>query len=304
MSDTGTGQTTSRDGTRIGYRTFGEGPGLIIVHGAVSSSQNHTELAQALSLNFTVNLVDRRGRGLSGPFGDGYGIEKEIEDLDAVLAATGAHAVLGVSSGAIISLWAATRLPAIERLIAFEPPLVIESSTAAQGWTLAFAEQVMRRYDEEMARGDVSAAMVTGMKGTRMGPPLFAVLPRWLLTRLATMAMRGEERQAAPDRVTMRMLAPTLHHDGTIILGAADHADELKGITADVLLMGGGKSPKYLGAALDGLQRVLPDARRVEIPGAGHAATWNRAIGGAPDAVAAELRRWLTAPADAFPVVG
>ncbi|HEX4216147.1 MAG TPA: alpha/beta hydrolase [Candidatus Dormibacteraeota bacterium] len=304
MSDPGTGQTTSRDGTTIGYRSLGEGPALVVLHGAVSSSQNHLELARALAPSFTVHLVDRRGRGLSGPCGDGYGIEKEVEDLDAVLTATGAHDVLGVSSGAIIALHAAPRLPAVERVAAYEPPLVIEASTGVHGWTLSFVEAVMRRYDEEMARGEISAAMVTSMKGTKMGPPVFEVLPRWLLTRLATMAMRGEERQAGPERVTMRMLAPTLHYDGQIILETAGHADDLGGISADVLLLGGSKSPAYLRAALDGLQKVLPEARRVELPGIGHAGSWNRAQGGEPEVVATELGRWLAAQPGPSPLAG
>src|SRR5213593_4344869 len=88
---TTTASVTSKDGTTIGYRTLGRGPGLIVVHGAMSSGFNHLQLAQALADSFTVHLLDRRGRGLSDPYASGDGIEQEIEDLDAVLTQTGAH---------------------------------------------------------------------------------------------------------------------------------------------------------------------------------------------------------------------
>lgn len=63
------GFVTSKDGTTIGYRQMGSGPGIILLHGGGKSSQNLTQLGTALSDQFTVYIPDRRGRGLSGPFG-------------------------------------------------------------------------------------------------------------------------------------------------------------------------------------------------------------------------------------------
>ena len=73
--------TKSRGGTTIGYCQFGSGPDLILVHGGMQSSQNFTRLAIALSDAFTVYVPDRRGRGLSGPHGESYGLERECEDF-------------------------------------------------------------------------------------------------------------------------------------------------------------------------------------------------------------------------------
>lgn len=64
-----TGTVTSKDGTTIGYRQLGQGPGVVMLHGAMESAQSHMQLATALADAFTVYLPDRRGRGLSGPFG-------------------------------------------------------------------------------------------------------------------------------------------------------------------------------------------------------------------------------------------
>jgi len=61
----------------------------------MESSQSHIELAEALADTFTVYVPDRRGRGMSGPFGDGYSVQKEIEDLDALLTKTDAHSSKG-----------------------------------------------------------------------------------------------------------------------------------------------------------------------------------------------------------------
>jgi len=63
-----TGSVTSQDGTTIGYRQFGHGPGVVLLHGAASSAHNHMQLAEALSPAFTVYVPDRRSRGLSGPY--------------------------------------------------------------------------------------------------------------------------------------------------------------------------------------------------------------------------------------------
>ncbi|MBB6670387.1 alpha/beta fold hydrolase [Cohnella nanjingensis] len=76
-----TGFATSKDGTTIGYRQLGQGPGLVIVHGSMQAAQNFMGLAAALSNEFTVYIPDRRGRGLSGPMGEHYSIQKECEDI-------------------------------------------------------------------------------------------------------------------------------------------------------------------------------------------------------------------------------
>jgi pimeloyl-ACP methyl ester carboxylesterase len=71
------GSVVSRDGTTIGYRQFGSGPGIIAVHGGAQAAQNFTKLASALSDAFTVYVPDRRGRGRSGPPGDQYSLRAE-----------------------------------------------------------------------------------------------------------------------------------------------------------------------------------------------------------------------------------
>src|SRR5712692_2450682 len=187
-----TGSVTSQDGTTIGYRQLGHGPGVVLLHGTASSGYNHIQLAEALADAFTVYVLDRRTLGLSGPYSKDYSIQKEVEDLDALLTKTGAHRVFGVSSGGIICLQAALTLPAIHKAAIFEPPLFINGAPTA----------VLARFDQEMAQGKVAAALITGMKGAQMGPPIFNVMPRWLLELLTSLMMAGEDKKATPNDVT------------------------------------------------------------------------------------------------------
>jgi pimeloyl-ACP methyl ester carboxylesterase len=291
MGDTMTGMTAdsaiSADGTTIGYRTLGHGPGLVIVHGAMESALSHAQLAEALANDFTVHLVDRRGRGGSGPFRVGHGLRTEVEDLAAVLGRTGAHDLLGVSSGAIVCLHVALTLPDVRRAAIFEPPLRVGDSVST-AW--------LPRHEKELAKGRIAAALVTGMRGTRMGPPFFDHVPRPLLELLTTLAMAFEARRLPDGHVPMRALAATLRHDVRLVDEASDTLEAFRSIPAEVLLLGGQKSPAYLHTALDALEKVLPHAERVEFPAAGHGMTGNTNQGGRPAQVATRLRHFFAAP--------
>lgn len=284
MTNVRTGSVTSEDGTTIGYRQLGQGPGVVLLHGSMSSAHNHTQLAEALADAFTVYVPDRRGRGLSGPYSNDYSIQKDVEDLDALLTETSSHNVFGVSSGGIIGLQAALTLPAVHKAAVYEPPLFMDNSVPTA---------VLTRFDKEMAQGRSAAALVTGMKGAQMGPPVFNIMPRWLLERLTKMAMAGDDKKAKGDYVTMRRLAPTLHYDFQLVVDVSGGLERFKAMGSEVLLLGGSKSPAYLKVALDALERVLPHAKRIEFPGLSHAASWNTDRGGQPEPVAQELRRFF-----------
>ena len=272
---------TSRDGTVIAYRQIGRGPGLVILHGAMETGLSHLQLAEALASSFTVYLPDRRGRGLSGPSGPDYGMRKEVEDVDALLAATGAHTVMGVSAGALIALRAALELPAIRKAAIFEPPLSINGSVDMR-W--------LPELDRELAQGKLDAALVTGMLGAQMGPAFMRKLPRGLLELMTRQMMASEQKKAKPGDVTMRALAPTLRSDFQLVGELADTLDDYRAIPGDVLLLGGSKSPAYLQQAVNALTQTLPGARRVVFAGLDHSATGPREMGGKPELVAQTLR--------------
>ena len=283
-----TDSAVSKDGTTIGYRRVGSGPGVVVLHGAMESSASHTQLALALADAFTVYLPDRRGRGLSGPFAARYRIEDDVDDMAAVLAKTGAQRVFGISSGALIWLHAARVIPAIAKAVIFEPPLLVGAGSLA----------LTRRFDDEIARGNVAAAMITGMKAGRFAPPLFDLIPRFVMERMTSAMLASEDKKAAPDDVTVRKLAPLLHYDFQLVADSQGMFERFAETRADILLMNGSASPAYLRASVDALVPIFPRADRVVLAGLGHSASGNKGDqmtgrGADPERVADHLRRFF-----------
>jgi len=275
----------SADGTVIGYRVLGQGPGLILMHGGMASSESMMGLARALADAFTVYVPDRRGRGMSGPFGDGYGIQKEVDDLDALLSKTGAPCIFGLSSGALISLQAALLLPSIRKAALYEPPLSTDSYLQTK------ITPFMRRYDREIAEGDLAAAFVTVMKGLEIAPGFLGLVPRFLLVRFFRAALRKDEERSSGDHISLSALIPTQHYDFALVVETEGTLEKFKAMDAEVLLLGGSRSPHFLKKAMDDLSVTLPKVRRVEFPGLGHTAPVE--AGEKLETIAAELRQFF-----------
>lgn len=257
-----TGSVVSRDGTPIGYLKIGQGPAVVLLHGSMESAHSHLLLAEELADQFTVYLPDRRGRGMSGPHRADHGIRTEVEDLEAVLTESGARMAFGVSASGLVILEAARTLPVMHKAAVYEPALLMEEATRHTAW--------LSRFDEEMAQGKVAKAMITSMLGLELGPPVMNFLPRWLLAAMTGMGMRSEERKAAPDAVTLRKLAPTLHYEGALLAEMAGRIDTFRTVAADVLVLGGSNGLSFLKPALEALTRTIPHCRRVEFPGLDH----------------------------------
>ena len=288
--DLATGSVTSRDGTRVEYLQLGQGPGLVILHGAMESARSHLTLARGLVDIFTVYLPERRGHQLGFPFVSEYNIQKEVEDLAALLDKTGARSIFGVSAGGLICLQAALILPSTDRVALYEPALIVNGSASVD---------FLPHYDREIAQGKTAAALVSGMQGARLGPPVFNAIPRWLLELLTTMAMKQEDKKAKPGDITMRALAPTLHYDFRLVAEMAESLEKFRAVRPEILLLGGDRSPAWLKIALDALSKTLPRVERVEFPGLDHGgssdiSSTNRS--GQPEVVAAELRRFFARP--------
>lgn len=278
------GYTTSKDGTSICYYQLGHGPGLVMLHGIMESANNHSDLALALADNYTVYLPNRRGRGLSGPYGEHYSLQTEIEDLDALLIRTGAHYVFGISLGGLIALHAALQLSSIRKAAIFDPPICFNGSVS-HDW--------LKRYREEMKQDKVAAALVTSMLGAQMGPSLFRRLPRRILEFLTTTMIANEEKKASFDDITFRMLAPTLHYDGELVVETSDKLEEFRTLQTEIFLLGGDRSPSYMKNALYSLEKTLPNSSRVEFKKMGHEGSGNVVHRGQPQRVEQELRKFF-----------
>jgi pimeloyl-ACP methyl ester carboxylesterase len=281
----------STDGTRIGYLRVGRGPAVVLLHGSNESARSHTGLALALADTFTVYLPDRRGRGLSGPHRPDHGIRTEVEDLQAVLTGSGAQKVFGVSVGALIALEAARTQPAIRQIAAYEPALLMDT-TRYTGW--------VGRFDREMAKGKVAAALITSLYGLDLAPPAFKLMGRRLAEALTNRALNSEDKTASGDTVTERQLAPTLRWEGLLLAETAGTIETFAEVAAEVLLLGGDmERPAFIRPAFDALARTLPHNRRVEFPGLDHGGSTdvgptNR--GGKPEVVAPAIRSFFAQP--------
>jgi pimeloyl-ACP methyl ester carboxylesterase len=281
------GSVTSKDGTTVSYRQLGRGPGIVLLHGAMESAKSHMRLAGALADAFTIYLPERRGHTLGVPFVKAYRMQQEVDDLEALLTTTGATSIFGVSAGGLICLQAALTLPGVHKVAVYEPALVVNESASTA---------LLPRYDREIVQGNVAAALVTGMQASQLGPPIFNVMPRWLLELLTKAAMKSEDKKTKSGDVTMKALAPTLHYDFQLIAEMAEALENFTAICTEVLLLGGSKSPVWLKVGLASLEKVLPHAKRIEFPGLDHGgssddSSTNR--GGQPERVAEELRRFF-----------
>ena len=262
-TDMTAGSVTSADGTTIGYLRTGSGPAVVVLHGSNESARSHTQLAMALASEFTVYLPDRRGRGRSGPHQPGHGMRTEVQDLQAVVAASGAQAVFGVSISGLIALQTALVTPAIRQIAAYEPALLMDTSGRYTGW--------VRRFDREMAHGQVADALITCIRGLDLAPLAFKLLPRRLLVAATNAAMKKEDTRAASDAVTMRKIAPTLRYEGLLLAETAGTIDTFTGVEADVLLIGGDmKRPTFIRPAFDAFTQRLPHHRCVRFAGLDH----------------------------------
>lgn len=286
---------TSADGTRIGYRTVGEGgPAAILVHGGMESSADHVELAERLAARFTVLLPDRRGRGLSEAFKPGAVTPQEVADIQALVAASGAERIFGISSGAIAVLAATAQTPQLTRVAVMEPPLPVDGRWV-EGWT---PERFLDEYERRLTDGHAASAQAFAMKVTQMGPPAMWKAPESLLRLGTSLAWFVQDSRRPTDGVTLRALAPTLVQDTRLIIENQWWTD-LGSADADWLVLTGEQSPGYLKRSTEHLLERLPEARLVTIEGAAHGASGNANRGGRPGPFSEALAAHFAAPGSA-----
>ena len=260
---------TSKDGTRIGYSVVGAGPAIILIDGALCwrASGPAGPLAEQLKDRFSVYTYDRRGRGESGDTKP-YAIEREVEDLAAVIgAAGGTAAVYAISSGVGLALAAANAGLPISKMVLYEFPIFTDNSRHV---TADYA----RRMDELIASGD-NAGAVKHFMGTGVGVPKFAMF---------MMGLMGIFRKLAP-------VAPTLAYDTRLITpywtNTPPDASTWPDVAMPVLDIGGGKSEAWMQNAQVAVSEALPNATHKTLPGQNHMV--------APTAIAPMIKEFVLA---------
>ena len=233
--------TTARstDGTAIAYETHGDGPGVILIDGAMCfrDAGPLRPLCAQLRDDFSVLLYDRRGRGQSpdasgaaASFDRDAAVRREVDDLaqltDAVDEAAGscggAPALVGMSSGGALALRAAAMLGGrIRCVVVYEPPYMPDAFTqAAADYTSALAQA--------LASGDRDQAVNLFLK--RVGTPDETVA----------------DMRRSPAWPGMTAIAPSLAYDDAAMGDSRVPVDVLAMIEVPVLALAGGGSPEFL----------------------------------------------------------
>lgn len=240
---------TSADGTTIAYDRTGEGPGLILLGGALSTRQSAAGFAARLADAFTVIAVDRRGRGDStdaaaAPTAGGYAladtsdreaaIGREVDDVRALVDLLGGSAMIyGHSSGAALAMEAAAVIPGITRVTAYEPP-----------------------YTTTSAVGPIRSALEAGDRDTA--------------ARLFLTAVGADPDAAAgqPWWPGIVATAQTLPYEYALTDGGVP--DRLETIGARVLVLVGGDSAPWAHDAVTETADRIPGAVARVVPGQTH----------------------------------
>ena len=242
----------STDGTPIAFDRSGNGPPLILVDGALCyrASGPMKPLAALLAPHFTVFTYDRRGRGESGNTTP-YAIEREVEDIDALIREAGGSAfVYGISSGAALALEAASHGLAIRKLALYEAPFIVDDSRPP------VTPEFLAQLDELVAADRRADAVKEFMK--LVGVPgifiaLMRVMPAWS---------------------KLKGVAHTVVYDLKITRnnqrGKPLQANGWASIAAPTLVVAGGKSPAWIRNAMHALAEVVPNARHRTLEGQTH----------------------------------
>jgi pimeloyl-ACP methyl ester carboxylesterase len=247
--------TLSKDGTVIAFDRSGDGSPVVLVHPAFghrSFNPEMAELARLLASRFTVFNYDRRGRGESGDTLP-YAVERELEDLDALVAEAGGSAfVYGMSSGAALALEAANRGLAITRLALYEPPFVVDDTRPPM--PADYLAQ-LTELASSGRRGDTVEYFMTAGVG----------VPHEVVDQMRTQPMWP----------AFEAVAPTLVYDGTVMgdtgRGRPLPAERVAGVTVPTHVMVGSASPAWARNSVHALADALPSGRVRTLEGGYHA---------------------------------
>jgi pimeloyl-ACP methyl ester carboxylesterase len=241
----------SKDGSKISFEKTGQGPAVILIHGALASSKDHDDLAQLLSQHFTVYNYDRRGHG-NTPDNKQYRVERELEDIAALIDAAGGSAfIYGISSGAALAFEAAARLgDKVKKLAMYEAPYD-EAAGAAEKW--------------KTYKADIEKLNAAGKGGEAVAYHMqYVGAPEKVIT----------DMKASPNWPAIEAMAPTLAYD---IAAVGDDrsisAERAANITASALIMDGSASAAtmpFMRRSAEKLASVIPNAQHKTLEGQAH----------------------------------
>jgi pimeloyl-ACP methyl ester carboxylesterase len=245
-----TSYVAAKDGTKIAFDIVGHGPSVVIVSGMFCDRGTTQELAEHLGRQFRVINYDRRGRGESGDSSQ-YAVDREVEDLDALIVeAGGVASVYGHSSGAGLALRAAAAGLPIKRLVLHEPPYGSDDEISRQR-ARELAENVRLAIAEDR-RSDAIKLFLSGS------------------------GMPSEMVETAAGDPSMRAVAPTMPYDievmGESSRGGTIPEELVRAINIPTLVIAGGASPDFFRDAAARITELLPNGQHTVLDDQDHGA--------------------------------
>jgi pimeloyl-ACP methyl ester carboxylesterase len=239
-------KATSRDGTAIAFDRMGHGPPVVLVCGGSTDRMSNAQLGQLLSSDFTVVNYDRRGRGDSGDT-QPYAIEREVEDIDAVIEEAGGSAYLwGSSSGAALALIAAESGVPVTKLALWEPPFILDENARPP-------EDQVEQYERMIAEGRRGDAVEYFMSKVVGMPPEFVA------------GARNQPWWAATEG-----LAHTLAYDARIMADYSVPTERAAAVKVPTLVIAGGADMPWMRETAQALAAALQDGETRFLDGQGH----------------------------------
>jgi pimeloyl-ACP methyl ester carboxylesterase len=240
----------SKDGTPIAFDHSGQGPALILVTGAFTTRSDWSSLAASLAPHFSAFAYDRRGRGESGDTMP-YAVEREIEDIDALITVAGGSAFLyGHSSGAALAMEAAIELgDKVKKLAMYEAPYSDDPED----------QRTWSKYIQQLTE-----ALVAGRRGDAVA--LF-------MQYVGTPAEHIEAMRHSPAWPALEALAPTLAYDHTAIMGKDRSVpiERAAQVRVPTLVMNGSASFPFMYQTARTLSKAIPHAQHLTLEGQTHA---------------------------------
>ena len=246
MSSSTLQNVTSKDGTTIAFDRLGDGPPVVLVSGGSVDRSSNAGIAEQLATDFTVFNYDRRGRGPSGDT-QPYAIEREIEDIDAVIGAAGGSAGLyGSSSGAALALLATAAGSPVSKLALWEPPWILDETRRPPADTA----KIYRDLVAQDRRGDAVEYFMAKVVGM---PEEFVASAR-----------------SQPWWQWTEGLAHTLAYDAEIMGDYSLPVDKITSVRVPTLVLVGAASFDFFGPTAKALVEALPNGEVKTLEGQEH----------------------------------
>ncbi len=238
------------DGKNLGYIKIGNGPGLLIVHGTFRQASNYLKMAEYLKANYTVYIMERRGRNESEYNGD-YTIEQANSDIDLMVKSFNIKYIFGHSFGAVNTL-AYSLNNELEKIIVFEP---VKLNLMNLSW--------LERFGKGLNSNNLASAFLIFLKGMEMGGNIEKI-PNFIPLTLLKLALLNKKVKNSFS------LLKTVPNDFKCIETFEITNPNYSTIDNEVLLISTSKTPNYIKESCKEFENKLHNTKHITLEGIGH----------------------------------